>query len=601
MIHLSPGLRAMQAYPFEELDRAVAAVRDAGREVIDLGAGDPREETPAFIREALAAAIAPVSSYPRAAGLPELRMAIADWIGPRFGARVDPATEVLPTLGSKELVFSLAQDVLDPAAGKDLVLDDVAGVPGARARRPVGRRRGAPDAAPRGERVPPRPRCDRRRSSGSAPRSCGSTTRTTRPGRRRRSPSSRTPRRGAGPPGVVLASDEAYSELWFGEEPPAGALQVSDRTNVLVINTLSKRSSMTGYRSGFAAGDPALIAALKRLRPSTGVTPQEFVQTASVTAWRDEGHVEESRARYAAKRRVFLEVFARRGLHVAGERGDVLPVGARARRPSVAQRGRSSCWIAPASWWRPARSSGRRARAPSASRWSRPWWPANGPPRHSMMCCPRSRRDRHGRAPRARRTILGSVGCRSGGADRRGGGRGRDRAPRRGTAARGRAVADDGGWVVNGWAKQAVLLYFRVRGLADDRGRAVRVPRPSAAEARVRGAGRPGGAAGNRALRRASGARRRPDAELREHRRLGGLGDDGRHVGDRRIVRADRRGRAPGGRRRDRRGARAGAGRARRDRGRGVHRFALHRRRGRARRARAPCSAPAWSSRRTRR
>ena len=316
MIHLSPGLRAMQAYPFEELDRAVAAVRDTGREVIDLGAGDPREETPAFIREALAAAIAPVSSYPRAAGLPELRAAIADWIGSRFGARVDPDTEVLPTLGSKELVFSLAQDVLDPSAGKDLVLTTSPGYPvperggrwagGEVFRMPLLEANAfLPDldaitqeqwdrAAVLWLNYPNNP------TGATAPLSffedavarCRAA-------------------------GVVLASDEAYSELWFGEGPPAGALQMPERTNVLAINTLSKRSSMTGYRSGFVAGDPGLIAALKRLRPSTGVTPQEFVQAASVVAWRDERHVEENRARYAAKRRVFLEVFARHGLHVA--------------------------------------------------------------------------------------------------------------------------------------------------------------------------------------------------------------------------------------------------------------------------------------------
>ena len=117
---------------------------------------------------------------------------------------------------------------------------------------------------------------------------------------------------------VLLASDEAYSELWFGDEPPPGALQLGDLTNVLAINTLSKRSSMTGYRSGFAAGDPTLIGALKALRPSVGVTPQEVVQRASVAAWHDETHVEDNRRRYAAKRRVFLDLFERRGVEVAG-------------------------------------------------------------------------------------------------------------------------------------------------------------------------------------------------------------------------------------------------------------------------------------------
>jgi aspartate/methionine/tyrosine aminotransferase len=93
---------------------------------------------------------------------------------------------------------------------------------------------------------------------------------------------------------------------------------VGDLTNMLVVNTLSKRSSMTGYRSGFVAGDAELIAALKTLRPSVGVTPQEFVQHASIAAWQDETHVTENRERYAAKRRVLLELFAARGVQVAG-------------------------------------------------------------------------------------------------------------------------------------------------------------------------------------------------------------------------------------------------------------------------------------------
>jgi acetylornithine aminotransferase len=116
---------------------------------------------------------------------------------------------------------------------------------------------------------------------------------------------------------VLLASDEAYSELWFDGEPPASALQAADLTNVLAFHTLSKRSSMTGYRSGFVAGDPELIAALKALRPAVGVTPQEFVQRASIAAWSDEGHVEEVRASYASKRKLFLDLFASRGVRVA--------------------------------------------------------------------------------------------------------------------------------------------------------------------------------------------------------------------------------------------------------------------------------------------
>ena len=117
---------------------------------------------------------------------------------------------------------------------------------------------------------------------------------------------------------VVVASDEAYSEIYFGAEPPASALQVADRRNVIALNTLSKRSSMPGYRSGFVAGDPEVIAALKRYRPNVGVAPPEFIQHAAVAAWGDEAHVEDVRALYRAKRDVLLPVFEAAGIRHAG-------------------------------------------------------------------------------------------------------------------------------------------------------------------------------------------------------------------------------------------------------------------------------------------
>ncbi len=336
MVHLSPAMRAVEPYPFEDLDRRKKAALDAGRTVLDFGVGDPREETPALVRDALAAAIDPISSYPRAAGLPALRRAIAAWVERRYGASVDPDTDVLPTLGSKELVFSLAQAVLDPAAGKDLVLTTDPGysIP----------ERGASYAGGEVARL----RLEEER--GFLPDLRAITDEQW----RRASllwlnyPNNPT---GAVAPlsflaeaavacrehDVLLASDEAYSELWFGDAPPPSALQLPDRANVVVVQTLSKRSSMTGYRSGFAAGDPTLIAALRRLRPSVGVTPQEFVQRASIAAWGDERHVEQNRARYAAKRPVFLDLFARHGIHVAASEATFyLWVAVPGGRPSLA-------------------------------------------------------------------------------------------------------------------------------------------------------------------------------------------------------------------------------------------------------------------------
>jgi succinyldiaminopimelate transaminase len=317
MVHVSPAMRAWEPYPFEELDRRKASAIAEGREIVDLGVGDPREETPAFIRDAVKDAIDPTSRYPRAAGLPELREAIASWVGRRFGRSLDPDSQILPTLGSKEPIFHLARALLDPEGGKHLVTVTTPGytIPERGARSAGG------DVA----------RLSLTEANGFLPDLDAVDASTW----NRTSilwlnyPNNPT---GAVAPldlleraadrcrahDVLLASDEAYSELWFEGEPPSSALQVGDLTNVLVFNTLSKRSSMTGYRSGFVAGDPELIAALRGLRPSTGVTPQEFIQRASVAAWGDETHVEETRAIYARKRKLFLDLFASKGIHVAG-------------------------------------------------------------------------------------------------------------------------------------------------------------------------------------------------------------------------------------------------------------------------------------------
>ena len=112
----------------------------------------------------------------------------------------------------------------------------------------------------------------------------------------------------------VIASDEAYSELWFDEAPPS-ALQ-ADRSRVVAFHTLSKRSSMTGYRSGFVAAPPEIVAALKSYRPTVGTAPQEFVQRASVVAWNDERHVEDTRARYRAKRDTLIPALEDRGWEI---------------------------------------------------------------------------------------------------------------------------------------------------------------------------------------------------------------------------------------------------------------------------------------------
>ncbi len=311
-MRLSPVLGGLKTYPFVRLTEAKRDLAARGVPIIDFGIGEPREETPAFIRRALADAVEPVSVYPLAEGLPELREAVAAWCGRRFGATLDPATQVLPTLGSKEAIFHLAQ-----VLGGDLVAVTTPGYPvAARGAAFAGKDvlelalteaggflpdlDAVPDAT--WERVgllwlnyPNNP------TAATAPLELYER-------------AAALARRFD----FVLASDEAYSELWFGAAPPASALQVADLRNVVALNTLSKRSSMPGFRSGFVAGDPAVIGALKRYRPNVGVAPQDFVQRAATAAWGDEEHVEDVRRRYGAKRDALLPALEAAGLRHAG-------------------------------------------------------------------------------------------------------------------------------------------------------------------------------------------------------------------------------------------------------------------------------------------
>jgi len=311
----STYLRGLPPYPFADLERLRREKEAKGVRMIDLGIGDPRQVTPPFLRDALVGGIPEVSTYPTAAGLAALREAAAAWLARRFGVRVDPAREVIPANGSKEAIFNLPLAALDRAARPAVLLPD----PGY----PVY----ALGVNAAGGEAVPLPLLEENRFLPDLDAVPGmiwerasvlwlnypnNPTGATAPLAYYEKAAEHCRRHG-----VVLASDESYSEIYFGDPPPS-ALQTGTE-NVLVFHTLSKRSGLPGFRTGFMAGDPRLVERLNRIRPGIGVATPQFIQTAAAAAWGEEAHVESVRERFRERRDLAV-----RRLREAGYRvGDV--------------------------------------------------------------------------------------------------------------------------------------------------------------------------------------------------------------------------------------------------------------------------------------
>jgi succinyldiaminopimelate transaminase len=304
---LNPVLAQLPAYPLARLDERRRELEEKGTRLFDFGTGDPREPTDERIRQALIEGVPEVSQYPSAAGTKGLREAFTAFMRRRHGVTLDPDTEVLPAAGSKEAIFHAPLAFLHPSHERRGVAYGTPGYPVYE--------RGILFAG--GEPLPIR----LRKESGFL-LSTGSLD----PAKTRalwinypHNPTAATATRlyleevasFCHDNDVLLFSDECYNDVYSGEPPPSILEITKERT--LAFVSLSKRSGITGYRSAMMAGDPELVTALKKLRPSIGVASPRFIQEAATAAWNDDAHVKERNSVFAEKRALLLRFFEKAG------------------------------------------------------------------------------------------------------------------------------------------------------------------------------------------------------------------------------------------------------------------------------------------------
>lgn len=351
-IRPSQVISRLGGYAFDEIDKQVARLRADGIKVIDFGVGDPQYPTPQFIRDAARDAVDnyAASGYPSYVGAIRLRRQIADWMEHRFGVALDADREIAVTLGSKEAVFHFPLALLDPG---DIVLIPSPGYPPYRT--------GTLFAGGEPWYYPVTPANSFLPDFESVPEAVLKRTRLL----WLNYPHSPT---GANPPddfyraalefahrhNIVIAADEAYSELYFGT-PPRSILEFGTK-GVIVFQSLSKRSAMTGYRIGWVCGDEALVSLFKKLKTNIDSGSPEFVQEAAMAALDDEDHVEAARKEYGAKAELLLSAFGQAGLPARRPEGTIFlwqPVPQGMTDVEYARRLLSpelACAVMPGSW-----------------------------------------------------------------------------------------------------------------------------------------------------------------------------------------------------------------------------------------------------------
>ena len=312
---MNPHLSQLQPYPFARLREAMQGVNPPeGVVPVPLQIGEPKHPAPAVITDALTAALPRLDAYPQTTGLPELRQACAGFLQRRYGLALDPDSEILPVLGSREALFSFVQAALGGNEQEQPVVvcpnpfyqiyEGAALLAGAETafancRAPHFK----PDWGSIPETVWQRVKlvfvCSPHNPCGSVMQKADWADLVELQSRY----------------GFIIAADECYSEIYFEGEPPVGCLQAAAElgrgfSKLVMFTSLSKRSNVPGLRSGFVAGDAALLKDFLLYRTYHGSAMGIPVQMASIAAWNDETHVMENRRLYQEKFARVLPILA---------------------------------------------------------------------------------------------------------------------------------------------------------------------------------------------------------------------------------------------------------------------------------------------------
>jgi N-succinyldiaminopimelate aminotransferase len=311
---MNPDLQLLQPYPFQKLATLFGEVTpNAALKPISLHIGEPKHATPQFIKDALVAGLDGLAKYPTTTGSDALRATIANWLAGRYGIPAPNArTQVLPVNGSREALFAFAQAVIDRSRKNPVVVcpnpfyqiyEGAALLTGATPcfLNTLPEDNYALNFAQLPEEVWQRTQliyvCSPGNPNGRVM-----------PLAEWQSLFEMSDRYG-----FVIAADECYSEIYFGDNKPLGALQAAqqlgrrDYRNLVVFSSLSKRSNVPGMRSGFVAGDAGILEKFALYRTYHGCAMNPAIQSATIAAWNDEAHVEENRRLYAEK---FAKVIA---------------------------------------------------------------------------------------------------------------------------------------------------------------------------------------------------------------------------------------------------------------------------------------------------